>query len=55
MSRLYDYTNSREQSHQGQLFFGNKTSKLSAEELRAEFESDANAQLRSAFVALITI
>ena len=49
MSRLYDYTNSREQSHQGQLFFGNKTSKLSAEELRKEFESDANAQLRTAF------
>ena len=49
MSRLYDYTASREGAHQGQLFFGNKTSKLSEEELRSEFESDSNVQLRSAF------
>lgn len=47
--RLYDYTNSREGVHQGQLFFGNKNSQLSAEDLRKEFEADGNVQLRNAF------
>jgi len=47
--RLYDYTNSREGVHQGQLFSGNRNTKLSAEDLRKEFEADSNVQLRNAF------